>query len=105
MVARGVDGALAGFVGEADAEVGDGEGGAVVGAGVLGLGTEEVGAEEEGSQGQEREPEGEGQREHGWWRSAAASRRAAWTERDSPGCQSVVTGETHQVSAPPGTGV
>jgi hypothetical protein len=31
----------------------------------LGLGAEEVGAKEEGGQGEEAEPEGESQREHG----------------------------------------
>ncbi|WP_345033867.1 hypothetical protein [Kutzneria kofuensis] len=52
-MAGGLYGALAGFVGEADAEVGDGEGGAVVGAGVLGFGAEEVRAQENGGQGEE----------------------------------------------------
>ena len=50
MVAGGLDGALAGFVGEADAEVGDGESGAVAGAGVLGFGAEQVRAEQDGGQ-------------------------------------------------------
>jgi hypothetical protein len=50
VVAGGLHGALAGFVGEEDAEIGDGEGGAVVGAGVLGFGAEEVRPEEDGGQ-------------------------------------------------------
>ena len=50
VVAGGLDGALAGLEGEADAEVGDGEGGAVAGAGVLGFGAEEVRAERDGGQ-------------------------------------------------------
>ena len=59
LVTAGLYGALAGLVGEADAQVGDGEGGAVAGTGVLGFGAEEVGAEHDGGQ-HEDGGEGEG---------------------------------------------
>lgn len=53
LVAAGFYGALTGLVGEADAQVGDGEGGAVAGAGVLGFGAEEVRPDEDGGQQQD----------------------------------------------------
>ncbi|REH50121.1 hypothetical protein BCF44_104394 [Kutzneria buriramensis] len=62
-MAAGLYGALAGLVGEADAQVGDGEGGAVAGAGVLGFGAEDVRLDEDG--GNQKDNAESDQYEHG----------------------------------------